>query len=101
MEPLTGKQKRHLRALGQNLRPLCIVGKAGLTDKLAHNVSQLLDQHELIKVRIPAGPAEQRNGQADQLAQVADARCAGLVGRTVLLYRPNPQRDAAHRIVLP
>lgn len=99
MEQLTSKQKSHLRSLGQNLKPLCIIGKAGLTESLKHNIDALLEQHELVKVRIPAGPGPQREATAEELASSASAELVGVIGRTVLLYRPSPK--LARRIALP
>jgi RNA-binding protein len=99
MAELTGKQRRFLRSMGQKLSPTAAVGKAGLTDAAVANVSAMLDRCELIKVRLPAGP--QRKDAAAALAEATGALCAGVVGRTALLYRPNEQTPLDRRIRLP
>ena len=96
---LTGKQKRHLRSLGQRLEPAVTVGKAGLSDAAIANLSRLLDQHELVKVRIPAGSADDRDLMGMELAQKTASACANVLGRTVLLFRANPK--LAKPIALP
>ena len=93
MVELTGKQKKHLRGLGQLLDPLLTVGKEGITDPVVKGVGDLLDKRELIKVRLagPSGAARKEVGPA--LAQAADAVCISVVGRTVVLYRPKDRKS--------
>jgi RNA-binding protein len=87
---LTGKQRRFLRALGHHLDPIVQVGKQGFSAGLVSALDVALLEHELIKVRLgePAGPA--RQGVAEGLAEAAAADLVGVLGRTVLLYRPHP-----------
>lgn len=89
---LTGKQKRDLRSLGQHLDPVCTVGKAGVTDAIVAKLASLLDHHDLIKVRI-ATEGEDRNDVAQFLADATHSALVGVLGRTFLLYRPNPHAE--------
>ena len=99
MKKLTGKQNRFLRAKGQTLTTAATIGKAGLTDEAITNVRELIAQHELIKVRLPEG--SDRKAMAAELAERADAALAGVVGRTCLLYAPNPELLKGLQIHLP
>ena len=101
MDELIGKQKSHLRGLGQALQPLLTVGKSGLTPAVAATVGELLSRRELVKVRLPAGPPAERAVLARQLAEAVGAAVAGAVGRTVLLYRPGTGVPPAARVELP
>lgn len=101
MIELTGKQKRFLRAAGQKLAATCIIGKAGLTDQILANIGRDLDRHELVKIRLPACPPPERKALAAQVAERLGAACVGMIGRTALLYRPNPDIDADRRLALP
>jgi RNA-binding protein len=100
MVELTGKQKKRLRGLGQLLDAVVTVGKEGITAPVVRGISDLLDKRELIKVRLagPSGAARKEVGPA--LAQAADAACIAVVGRTVLLYRPNSDLKPSKRIDL-
>ncbi len=99
---LTGKQKRFLRSLGQKLDPVVRIGHEGLTEGLLAAVSDALDRHELIKVRLPGDlqPAERRAAAA-LLTEATDSVSPGAVGGTVLLYRPNDELPQPQRIHLP
>lgn len=84
--PLTGKQRRQLRALGHHLEPVVIVGASGVTDGVIAAVQQALHDHELIKVKINEGP-ETRQEAAQKLAEGTGAELAQLLGRTALLFK--------------
>lgn len=95
---LTGKQRRHLRALGHALAPVAQIGKGGLTDAFVDGVDQALRTHELVKLKVQ-GPAElDRHDVATELARRTGAEVAQVLGHTILLYRPDPE---APRIELP
>jgi RNA-binding protein len=95
---LTGKQRRHLRALGHELRPVVQVGKDGIDDGLVKAVDQALTDHELIKIKVGENAEVDRHQAADTLAQRTRSEVAQVLGYTVLLYRAD--RDDP-QIVLP
>ena len=95
---LTGKQRRHLRALGHKLRATVQVGKGGIDDGLVKAVDQALGDHELIKVKIGEGASVDRHEAADELAQKTKSEVAQVLGNVVLLYRADPDKP---EIVLP
>jgi RNA-binding protein len=85
--PLTGKQRRALRALGHHLKALLQVGHAGLSPGLLSALEQALHDHELVKVRILETSPLPRAEAAAALAAASDAEVAQVLGRTVLLYK--------------
>ena len=95
---LTGKQRRHLRALGHALTPLVQIGKDGLTEAVARAVAQALADHELIKVKLGPNADLDRDQAAEQLADMTESEVAQILGKTILLYRA---RDEKPTIVLP
>jgi RNA-binding protein len=102
MEPLTGKQSRFLRSLGQRMAAEVSLGKAGATEAVLQDIRRRLEQRELIKVRLGEECTGRLRKQiAEQLAQAVGAALAGVVGRTALLYRPNPLLPEEQRIEWP
>jgi RNA-binding protein len=95
---LTGKQRRHLRALAHDLRPVVQVGKGGIDDGLVAAVDQALADHELIKVKVGDAAGVDRHDAANDLATRTKSEVAQVLGHTVLLYRPHPDEP---QIVLP
>lgn len=88
---LTGKQRRHLRALAHHLNPLVMVGRAGLTDAVARSVDEALAQHELIKVRVDAESPDGRDEVAEALEARLGASCVLTIGHVLALYRRHPE----------
>lgn len=49
---LTTKEKVYLRSLAQKIKPVCQIGKDGLSDNLMETVLAYLKKHELMKISI-------------------------------------------------
>lgn len=92
--PLTGKQRRKLRALGHHLHPVVLVGQQGVTPEVVAATEEQLAAHELIKVKLPED-TDDRTQAAEELASLAGAEVAQVLGRTVLLFK---QREEASKI---
>ncbi len=91
MSALTGKQRRHLRALGHALEPVVQVGKQGLTETVVAAVDEALARHELVKVRIGTECPEDRHEVAERLGPAVKGEVAQVLGRTLLVYRRHPK----------
>ena len=85
---LTGKQKRHLRALGHKLKPVIQIGKKEIEEGLIEETRAAIDHHELIKVKLLESCMLDRNEAAGMLAEACNADVAQVLGKTFLLYRP-------------
>lgn len=85
---LSGKQKRHLRALGHSLKPLIQIGKKEIEPALLAEANIALDHHELIKVKLLESCMLDKNEAAEIMAGECKADVAQILGRTILLYRP-------------
>jgi RNA-binding protein len=96
--PLGGKQRRFLRSLGHHLEPVVQVGKSGVTEAVTAAVENALVRHELIKVRCGSECPLDRDEVAATLAQALTAEVVQTLGRTLLLYRPDPEHP---RIAVP
>jgi RNA-binding protein len=84
---LTGKQKRHLRALGHSLKPVILIGKNEIDDAQVAETESAIAHHELIKVKILESCLMDRHEVAEALVAACNAELAQVLGRTLLLYR--------------
>jgi len=89
---LTGKQRRNLRALGHSLSPIVLLGKGGIDDGLVAAVDQALGDHELIKLKVGESCPMPTDDAAEALAVRTKSDVAQVLGRTILLYRPDPEK---------
>ncbi|HEX6995906.1 MAG TPA: ribosome assembly RNA-binding protein YhbY [Gammaproteobacteria bacterium] len=95
---LTDKQRRHLRGLGHALKPVILVGQAGVSDAVVAETRAALKAHELIKVRVAGLERDERDEALVDLAARTDSAIVGRIGHTALLYRQHPEKP---RIQLP
>jgi RNA-binding protein len=97
---LSAGKRKELRAAAHALQPIVHVGHGGVHEPIIAAVERALSDHELIKVRLHE--PEDKQAMAEQLASQTGSTLCGLVGHTVILYRPKPEpkpapasRDAA------
>lgn len=84
---LTNPQKRYLKGLAHDLRPTILVGAKGVTAPLLAELDTVLEQHELIKVKIAAEDRETRDGWIQALVDGSQAGLVVRIGNTVVLFR--------------
>jgi RNA-binding protein len=91
---LTGAQRRRLRALAHDSKPVAQLGRQGLSEPFLAEVDRALAEHELIKVRLRGAEREERSQIADELASRLACEPVGVVGQVAILYRPaaEPER---------
>ncbi len=95
---LTEHQKKHLRGLGHKLKPVIMVGDAGLSDSLLEEYERTLEHHELIKVKVRVGDREARDAIISSLCSGHSAELVQRIGNTALVYRRNDEKP---KILLP
>jgi len=95
--PLTGKQRRFLRALGHALDPVVTIGAGGVSEAVVQELAGALQAHELVKVRMLRTAPQQRAEAAAELARRAGADVAQVLGRTALLYKAR-RKDPAIKL---
>jgi RNA-binding protein len=93
---LDSTQRRHLRSLAHPLKPIVFVGEGGVSPAVAKALDEALNSHELVKIRLRQ-PANKK-AAARELAELSSSALCGVVGHTVVLYRPHPEGP---RIELP
>ena len=92
-EPLTGAQRRRLRALAHDERPVAQLGRHGLSETFLAELDRALDEHELIKVRLRGAEREERAMLVDELEVRLGCAPVSLVGTVAILYRPASDPD--------
>jgi RNA-binding protein len=84
---LAAAQKRYLRGLAHDLKPVILVGAKGVTDALVAELDQALERHELLKVKVAAEDRDERDAWIEDLVARSRAELIQRVGHVVTLYR--------------
>ena len=89
---LNNKQIRFLRAQAHSLKPVVLIGGAGLTDNVINEINQALEDHELIKVRVNADDRDDKKRMIDSIAQQTDSETVQTIGHIGIFYRHNKKK---------
>lgn len=84
---LTPKQRRHLRSLAHHLKPVAIIGDAGLTSSVINEIDRCLTRHELIKVKINNALKTKRKEIAEEICSQTGSAWVQDIGRISIVYR--------------
>lgn len=95
---LSEKQRRHLKGLAHPLKPVVLMGNAGLTDAVVAATDEALGAHELIKVRLPGLERDERDAALAALAQRTGSAMVTRIGHVAVLYRRHAELP---KILLP
>lgn len=91
--PLVEQHKRQLRTLGHKLKPVVIVGNAGLTESVLAEIRLTLNHHELIKIRVNAADRIERQHIIDEIRAHTQAEVVQKIGHIALIYLKNREKN--------
>lgn len=95
---LSNPQKRYLRSLAHDLKPVLLVGAKGITDNIVAEAGIALAHHELVKARVVADDRELRDQWIGELCERTDSALVARIGHVAVLYRRSEDKPM---IVLP
>lgn len=83
--------RRRLRGAGHALSAVVRVGKEGVTPAITKHLTQVLFDHELVKVKLEAECPQDRFTVAELLGDGPGVNVVQILGKTILLYKRHPQ----------
>ena len=84
---------KRLKSIGHELKPIVMIGNKGITPAISEEIDRALRDHELIKVKLPAGTKHERDIVSTEIATTANANVIHTIGRMALLLRQNPNAN--------
>lgn len=92
---LTPRERQALKAQAHALKPVVLLGAAGLSAAALKEIDRALTAHELIKVRVPGDDRDEREALFAEVAETLSAARVQAIGKLLLFYRPAPDEDDA------
>lgn len=89
---LTSIQKRQLKGQAHKLKPFVIIGNHGLTEAVHNEIEQVLNDHELIKIRINADTREDRREMTTAICEQHGATLLQTIGHIIVIYRASQKK---------
>ena len=97
---MTSKQRAYLKSISSTYEPIFQIGKSSITPEICEAVSEALAARELIKLSVLKNCADDPKDVASVLAERTRSTVVHVIGRKIVLYRPNPQKED-RKIILP
>ena len=95
---LTATQIRFLRGQAHALKAVLHVGTKGVTPAFLEQLNEVLDQHELVKIKVNVKDRSARLACMTSLLEETKSHAVQRIGHVQILYRANP---SAPTLVLP
>lgn len=87
---LSPAERLALKARAHNLSPVVIVGNAGLTEAVLHEIEVHLKSHELIKIKVAGDDRDARSLMMETVCRSLEACQVQQIGKLLVVYRPKP-----------
>ncbi|PWB19989.1 ribosome assembly RNA-binding protein YhbY [Stenotrophomonas sp. SPM] len=95
---LTASQTRFLRGHAHDLKALLQTGGKGITPAFIAELNEVLERHELVKVKVAAEDRDARDATIAEIVEATEAALVQRIGHVAVLYRPSKEQ---RQIVLP
>ena len=91
----SNQDKKHLRRLGHNLKPVVTVAGNGLTENVSAEIDRALNDHELIKIKLVTEDRDDKKALTDAICKNNSAQMIQSIGHVILVFRkaktPDPR----------
>jgi RNA-binding protein len=90
---LKPSERKALKALAHHLRPVVMIGEAGLSDAVLAETQRALAAHELIKIRVLGDERAGRSTYLDEICRRLGCAPVQQIGKMLVVWRPRPEVD--------
>ncbi len=94
---MSPEQKKELKTQAHLLKPIIMIGQAGLSEAVLKEIEITLDIHELLKIKVRA-ERDERKEIFQQICTATKSEMIQNIGQVLVIYRkkpPEPQKKSA------
>ncbi|MBC3886175.1 YhbY family RNA-binding protein [Undibacterium griseum] len=99
MLKLTPAERSELRSEAHALKPIVLIGEAGLTPAVLKEIDAGLNAHGLMKVRVFGDDREARIAMYDSICAELNAAPVQHIGKLLVIYRPKTDNIKETKLV--
>jgi putative YhbY family RNA-binding protein len=88
MLTLSVSQRLELKARAHALKPIVIIGNAGLTPAVLDEIERSLKSHDLLKIRVMGDDRDARETMLQEICETLKAGPVQHIGKILVVYRP-------------
>lgn len=90
---MTSKQRAYLRGLANTIEPIFQVGKGGVSEVLAEQLSDALEARELIKITVLKNAPDYAKDLANEIAEATNSEVVQVIGNKITLFRQRKENS--------
>lgn len=90
---LTSKERSFLRSLANKLDPIFQVGKEGVHEENAKEISDALEARELIKISVLKNSSVDAREACDAICAAIEAEPVQVIGSKFVIYRKSKEKS--------
>lgn len=94
MLKLTAIERSALRSEAHDLKPVVLIGEAGLSETVMKEIDTSLNSHGLIKIRVFGDDRDARIAMYGTVCAQLKAVPIQHIGKLLVIYRPKPEQKA-------
>ncbi len=84
---LTPKQRSFLRSKAHHLDPVVMIGKEGVSEAVLKATDKALEDHELIKMKVPAADQDEFLATVEAIMAETRAEIVQKIGHQLVIFR--------------
>lgn len=93
LNPIPPEKLKRLKLQAHRLDPVVLLGAKGLTEAVQLEISNALDTHELIKIKVNAIDREARLEMIAEICTFQQAQLIQKVGHIAVIYRKKKETE--------
>jgi RNA-binding protein len=86
---------KKLKALAHHLKPSLNIGKDGLSDGVIQSISEILETHELIKIKFQKNKDSKKTISND-IVKLTKSTKVSIIGNTLIIYKKSSNPKYRH-----
>lgn len=91
---LNSKQRSYLRALGNSIEPIILIGKEGISEGIINGADEALEARELLKVSILKNSLIDAREACSELCEATGADPVQVIGNKFIIYRKSKEKPS-------
>lgn len=91
---LNSKQRSYLRALGNSVEPIVLIGKEGISQGIVNQTDEALEARELLKVSILRNSLLDAREACNELCEATGADPVQVIGNKFIIYRRSKEKPS-------
>lgn len=98
MNELNNNQKKFLRKIAHDIRPMVTIGQKGLSLSVLAELDSTLKHHELIKVKIYSDTKDEKQQIINKILESSESELIQAIGGILTIYKKSNDNP---KIILP